>query len=180
MWNNILSTRHGQNGKEHNKYRPTFKLMLKLKVSAGQNPNLNLKYKLTFKCEIKFEVVSQFKWHAVGYSLHLNWLKTSSLISYLNVKLYFKYSLNLNWNRNFKCEFGFCPGWNFKFQHVFKCWSVLIVFLPVLATAHTLNIASRLNSIKTLNVVNTFKIKFKVHLNFERTEVELRKMVQMK
>ena len=28
-----------------------------------------------------------------------------------------------------------------------------------------------INSVKTLNVVNTFKIKFKVHLNIEKTEV---------
>ena len=33
------------------------------------------------------------------------------------------------------------------------------------------NIASRLKSIKTLNVVNTFKIKFNVPLNIEKTEV---------
>ena len=45
------------------------------------------------------------------------------------------------------------------------------MFLPILAMAHTYNIASHLNSIKTLNVVNTFKIKFKVHLNIERTKV---------
>ena len=109
-----------------------------LKFQPGQNPNshskflfqfklrLYLKYNLTFKYEIKLEVLSQFKCHAFCCPLHLNWLKTSSLISYSNVKLYFKYSLSLNWNRNFKCEFGFCPGWNFKFRHVFKCWSALI------------------------------------------------------
>jgi hypothetical protein len=47
------------------------------------------------------------------------------------------------------------------------------VLLPVLALAHTSNIheASHLNSIKTLNTVNTFKIKFKVHLNIEGTNV---------
>ena len=108
-----------------------------LKFPPGQNPNSHLKYNLTFKYKIKLEVLSQFKWHAVCYPLHLNWLRTSSLISYLNAKLYFKYSLSLNWNRNFQCEFEFCLGWNFKFWHEFKCWSALIVFLPVLATAHT-------------------------------------------
>ena len=51
------------------------------------------------------------------------------------------------------------------------CSNVGIVFLPVLAMAHTYNIASRLNSIKTLNVANTFKTKFKVHLNIEKTKV---------
>ena len=74
-------------------------------------------------------VFSIFKWTS---NFILNVLTT-----YLNVKLYFKHSLGLNWNRNFKCEFRFCLGWNFKFWHVFKCWSTLIVFLPVLAMAHT-------------------------------------------
>ena len=57
---------HGRNGKEYNKCGPTFKLMPKLKVTARTKPKFTLE------------------------------ISISSLISYLNVKLYFKYSLSLN------------------------------------------------------------------------------------
>ena len=67
----------GQNGKEHNKCRPTFKHMPKVKVS---NPNshlkfpiqfklrLYLKYNLIFKYEIKLDVLSQL--NAMGSRQH--------------------------------------------------------------------------------------------------------------
>ena len=65
----------------------------------------------------------------------------------------------------------FCVNGNFKFWPEFKCLSTLIVHLPVLATTPTKNVVSHLISIKTLNIGNTFKPKFKVHLNIEVTEV---------
>jgi hypothetical protein len=94
------------------KFQPGQKPNPHLKFLFQFKPRLYLKYNLTFKYEIKLEVLSQFKCNGQQTAWHLDYLKTSSLISYLNVKLYFKYSLSLNWNRNFKCEFGFCPGWN--------------------------------------------------------------------
>ena len=79
-----------------------------LNFQPKQNPNshlkflfqfklrLYLKYDLTFKYEIKLEVLGQFKCNAVRCPMHLDWPKTLSLISYLNVKLYLKYGLSLN------------------------------------------------------------------------------------
>jgi len=145
MWNYILSMSHSQNRKGHNMCRLTFKHSPKLKVQPRQNLNphfkspfqfklsLYLEYYLIFKCEIKLEVLCQFKCYAVCYPLHINWLKTSSLISHLDVKLYFKYKLNLNWNGDLKCGFRFCYLISFGL-----CSNVgLIVLLPILAVAHT-------------------------------------------
>ena len=123
-----------------------------LKFPPEQNPNshlkfifqfklrLYLKYNLTFKYEIKLEVLSQFKRNGQQTACHLNWVKTSSLISHLNVKLYFK------------CEFGFYPGGNFKFRHEFKHWSALIVFLPI------------------LTMTNKYSFTFKQHQNFKHCQ----------
>jgi hypothetical protein len=72
------------------------KVWAKLKSPFQFNLSLYLKYNLTFKCEIKLQVLCQLKFNTVYYPLHLNWLKTRSLISHLNVKLYFKYKLRLN------------------------------------------------------------------------------------
>jgi hypothetical protein len=57
-----------------------------------------------------------------------------------------------------------------EFWPEFECLSTLIVHLSVLATTPTKNVASHLISMKTLNIGNTLKTKFKVHF-IEVTEV---------
>src|SRR5882762_4580107 len=93
---------HSQNGKtisvdqylnavQNLNFQPRQNLNPHLKSPFQFKLSLYLKYNLTFKCEIKLEVLCQFKCYAVCYPLHINWLKTSSLISHLNVKLYFQF-----------------------------------------------------------------------------------------
>ena len=144
MWRNTISADQHLNTYWNLKFQPRQNPNSHLKFLFQFKLRLYLKYNLTFKYGIKLEVLSQFKRQCCLLPIAFKLAQTSSLISYLNVELYFKYSHSLNWNRNFKCEFGFCLGWNFKFWHVFKCWSALIVFLPILAIAHTYNIASHL------------------------------------